>query len=423
MILIPMAADNFNAVQMTDLNVNRLIQQLLDQIVALDTVTETLAGVLATDDYKKSPNDHEESTSLSVEKLEQILAVTQQMVENHQYLLRQSSQQLQQRIRQTDILYTIANQYGETTGTERVLLTALDAVWHKMSLQFAVVILGETELGPFYYQSMRGITDAWQYINNICPFPLWGVLARALLPRLNPDEADFLVIKDIARENLPLVEEFPWLPRKGSLMILPLRADKRTQGAILLGSQAVNAFDDETLCTDYLAIAHQTARVLQLAQMHHELNERSGQLLSLQLFTKSIATAHNYDKLVDVLVEGIFEAMGRVSVSIIFNDQLWHRTIDGSTVIPPQSLRIIDWAMQAGQPIFYDPDDSEGSLERFYYNESGHALVVPILRNERTQGAIQITTNSANRRFEEGDMIVLRTIANCAAIILRDIEE
>jgi GAF domain-containing protein len=268
---------------------------------------------------------------------------------------------------------------------------------------------------------MRGVADAWQYVHNSCPFPLWGVLARALLPRLNPDEPDLLIIRNIAQENLPLAEEFPWIPRNGSLMILPLRADKHAQGAILLGSKEVNAFADELLCADYLAIAYQTARVLQLAQMHLELNERSGQLLSLQLFTKSLATAHNYDKLVDVLVEGIFEAMGRVGVSVIFNDQLWHREIDGTTVIPPHSRRIIDWSMQAGQPIFYDPEDSEGSLERFYYNESGHALVVPILRNERTQGAIQITTTSANRRFEEGDMIVLRTIANCAAIMLRDL--
>lgn len=422
MILIPMAADNISAVQMTDQNVNRLLQDMLEQLAALDTVTETISGVLATNDHPEGRHGSADLEGVSLAKIEQILVVIQQTIENRRYLLRQSSQQLQQRIQQIDILYAIANQYGETIGIERVLLTAMDAVWQKMSLRFIVVILGETELGPYYYQSMRGITDAWQYINNSCPFPLWGVLARALLPRLNPDEADFLIIKDIARENLPLVEEFPWLPRNGSLMILPLRADKRTQGAILLGSQAVNAFADETLCTDYLAIAHQTARVLQLAQMHHELNERSGQLLTLQLFTKSIATAHNYDKLVDVLVEGIFEAMGRVSVSIIFNDQLWHRTIDGSTVLPPQSLRIIDWAMQAGQPIFYDPDDSEGSLERFYYNESGHALVVPILRNERTQGAIQITTNRNNRRFEEGDMIVLRTIANCAAIILRELD-
>jgi len=417
-----MASDNINVVQMTDQAANRLIQDILDQIAALDTVTDKLTSVIATIEHHEKSNIDTAIAPFSVEKLEPILVTIQQTIENRRSLLRQSSQQLRGRIHQTDILYTIANQYGETTDIERVLLTVLDAIWQKMSLRFAVIILGETELGPYYYQSMRGVADAWKYVNSICPFPLWGVLARALLPRLNPDEADFLVIKDIVSENLPLAEEFPWLPRNGSLMILPLRADKRTQGAILLGSQGVDAFADETLCADYLAIAHQAARVLQLAQMYHELNERSGQLLSLQLFTKSIATAHNYDKLVDVLVEGIFEAMGRVSVSIIFNDQLWHRTIDGTTVIPPQSLRIIDWAMQAGQPIFYDPDDSEGSLERFYYNESGHALVVPILRNERTQGAIQITTNRTNRRFEEGDMIVLRTIANCAAIILRDIE-
>ena len=113
--------------------------------------------------------------------------------------------------------------------------------------------------------------------------------------------------------------------------------------------------------------------------------------------------------------------MGRVGVSILFGQQSWHRELHGSSELSDHARRIIDWAMQAGQPIYYDPEDSEGSLERFYYNESGHALIVPIVRNERTQGAIQVTTDGT-RRFEEGDMIVLRTIANCAAIILHDIE-
>lgn len=415
-----MILDNSHVVQMTDQTISHLFQQLQAGIVALDAVTSSLSGVNSTDGHTVDGLVGIENESQQLPYSEKTLANVRQMVESQKQLLQQSSQQLQRRVHQLETLYTIANQYGETTSIDRVLASAMNAVWQKMALQFVVVVLGESELGPYHYHAMRGVANAWQYVNNPCPFPLWGVLARALLPRLNPDEPDFFVVKNIAVDNLPLCEEFPWMPRAGSLMILPLRADKRARGAILLGSQRVDAFADETLCADYLAIAFQTTRVLELAQMNHELNERAGQLLSLQLFTKSIATAHSYAKLVDVLVEGIFEAMGRVGVTILVDGQSWHRELNGSTVLSEHGRRIIDWAMQAGQPIFYDPEDSEGSLERFYYNESGHALVVPILRNERTQGAIQITTDGT-QRFEEGDMIVLRTIANCAAIMLRDI--
>jgi GAF domain-containing protein len=417
-----MASETLSAVQMTDQTINVLLQQLFNQIAALDSITDAVADILAANQSTNATAESSMGATTTSPLSSDILTTVQHSIDLHKQDLHLSSQRLQQRVRQLEILYAIANQYGEASSLDRVLTTAMDAVWQKARLGFVVIILGETELGPYFYHSMRGVPNAWQYVQHPCPFPLWGILARALLPRLNPDEPDYLVVKNIAKENLPLPEEFPWLPRTGSLMILPLRVEKRASGAILLGSPLINAFADRELCVDYLAIAEQTAHMLQLTQMHHELNERAGQLLSLQLFTKSIAAAHNYDKLVDVLVEGIFEAMGRVGVSIIFNNQVWQRTTDGLQTPRHHSQRIIEWAMQAGQPIFYDPEDSEGSLERFYYNDSGHALVVPIVRNERTEGAIQITSDSQGRRFEEGDLIVLRTIANCAAIMLRTVD-
>lgn len=325
---------------------------------------------------------------------------------------------LQQQITQMNLLYRINDLYGTQVSTDRVIETALDAIWQQLPLRFAVVVLGESELGPYRYRKLRGVAEAWHYLNQECPFPLWGILARALLPRLDPNEADYLILNNVAEAKRPLPEEFPWMPLDGSLMVLPLRAEEHVAGAIILGHSHINAFTNQRLCADYYQIAHQTARVLQLAQMHQELNERSNQLLSLQLFTKSIANAHDYDKLVDVIIEGIFEALGRVDVSIILNEQMWHKGVNGNDVIPPHVQRIIDWAMQAGQPIFYDPDDTSGSLERFYYNESGHALIVPIVRNERTLGVIQVLAHHNTRRFEDGDLIVLRTIANCTAVIL-----
>ena len=416
-----MITDNSHVLQMTDQTISRLFQQLQNEIAALDEITAALAGAMKAPAYSANNGTVSNGNSQAFAVSEEFFTPVRQMVESQKQALHQSSHRLQQRIYQLETLYTIANQHGDAKSTDRVLTTAMNAIWQKIPLRFVVMILGESELGPYHYHAMRGVINAWQYVKNQCPFPLWGVLARALLPRLNPDEPDFFIVKDIAAENLPLSEEFPWMPRTGSLMILPLRVDKRARGAILLGGKQANTFADKLLCDDYVAIALQTTRVLELAEMNQELNERAGQLLSLQLFTKSITAAHNYGKLVDVLFEGIFEAMGRVGVSILFGQQSWHRELHGSSELSDHARRIIDWAMQAGQPIYYDPEDSEGSLERFYYNESGHALIVPIVRNERTQGAIQVTTDGT-RRFEEGDMIVLRTIANCAAIILHDIE-
>ena len=416
-----MVQDNLNQSPLTDPATNRLIQQLFGQIQALDGILNTLIDVSAIG-HTDSPSDETFVVSKTfLQEFGTAQQVLQTALEERQTELHESLRLLEQRIRQIELLYTISNQHGDTVGVDRVLQTAIDALWQKIPLRFAVVILGETELGPYTYQIMRGLPDTWQYQHKPCPFPLWGVLARALLPRLNPEEPDYLIIHDIETEQLPLAEEFPWMEHNGSLMILPLRADKRAQGAFLIGSSQTHVFADENLCLDYTTIANHTARTLQLAQMRQELNERSGQLLSLQLFTKSIASVQNYDKLVDVVIEGIFEAMGRVNIFIILGNQVWQRGNDKGQTLPTQIRRIIDWSMQAGQPIFYDLDDAEGSIDRFYYNDSGHALVVPILRNERTHGAIQVFTSSDGPRFEEGDLIVLRTIANCVAIMLPDV--
>lgn len=410
-----MTQDKRNKAQWTDPTFTDLLQQMLHQVNAVSTLTNNTVMLLTTLQEKVSDN------TTAGKEINTAITALQQSAHQQQSVLQKTFTQLEERIHQLSILLTIANQYGEMIGLDQVLATSIDAVWQKMSLRFAAIILGETELGPYTYYATRGIANSSQFLYKTCPFPLWGILARALLPRLNEDEPDYLLINDICGEKLPLQEEFPWMPRDGSLLILPLRAEKRAQGAILLGHEKVNAFHDPVLREDFLAIARQAERVLQLTQMQQELNTRSGQLLSLQLFTKSIAGAKNYDKLVDLLVESIGEALGQVGVTIIFSQQIWHRDTDGHETIPPHIRRIIDWTMQAGQPIFYDPEDTEGSLERFYYNETGHALIVPILRNEQTQGAIQIRTKESSRRFEEGDMIVLRTIANCAAIMLQDI--
>ncbi|MCB0082838.1 MAG: hypothetical protein KDE47_17985, partial [Caldilineaceae bacterium] len=236
-----MILDNSHVGQITDRTIFRLFQQLQDEIAALDKVATTVAGTVTATAYSTVNGARPDGDLHLGANSEEIFVNLQRSLESQKETLHQSSRRLQERVNQLEMLYAIANQYGDATNTDHVLATAMDAIWQKIPLRFLVVILGESELGPYHYHAMRGVASAFQYVRNSCPFPLWGILARALLPRLDPDEPDYLIVKNIADENLPLVDEFPWMPRTGSLMILPLRVDKRARGAILLGGKQANA--------------------------------------------------------------------------------------------------------------------------------------------------------------------------------------
>ena len=93
-----------------------------------------------------------------------------------------------------------------------------------------------------------------------------------------------------------------------------------------------------------------------------------------------------------------------------------------STALSGQVYRLVQWAIQAGQPVFYEPNEIAESPEQFYYNESGRALLVPIVNDERTIGVIHVVAPDRPHRFNEGDMVVLRTIANTASIMLDHIQ-
>lgn len=405
---------------MNEQTITVLLQQILEQVEQLGALTEVSQRRLA---------NHEATLTNGAFRGDeyQRQSLLQQQAGWQQQHLREQMKQLRQRIHQLELLQRITEYTDVHVDVANVLEVGLDVVWEKTPLRFAVFILGEAELGPYTYKSLRGVPDAWRFVGKSCPFPLWGVLARALLPRLDPDEPDYLIIRDIQSAKRPRAEEFPWMPLDGALMILPLRTQERALptrsqeqvvGAILLGAENTTGFDDAELCQDFYTIAHTLARILQIANLRHELDERANQLVSLHLFTRSLTAIHSFDALIENLINGIHETFGRVDVLIYLNERLWAKEASSYNELPLYMRSIIDWTMQAGQPIVYNPDDNAESLERFYYNEAGRALVAPIIRNERTLGVIQIVALEAQRQLEEGDMIVLRTIANVIAIML-----
>jgi GAF domain-containing protein len=424
-----------------------LFQQLSER---LDATVAMLGAVRASvTHYRSSRHVTENDSAIVINSLAEVTQDFAQIGAGLDDALRQ----LRQRIDQLNLLYDITSQLHEQASLDQVIELMMDAMWQKSPLSFAVVILGDTELGPYHYQNMRGVSDSWRFLGRECPFPLWGLLARALIPHLNPDKPDYLIVDDMHTEHRPLQEEFPWMKLEGSLMILPLRIHKAVTGALLLGRNEVHGFENADLCEDYAEISQSAARALQLAQMYQELDKRVSQLVGLQLFTRSMTGVHGFDPIIDGLTQGVVDMVGKAMVHIILDErsiyaekQARQAALGGentmaavgqplldiptlkvymsSTVehqkltdLPAPVNRLVGWTMQAVQPVFYDPNEVE-SAEQFYYNETGRALLVPIVNNDRTIGVMHVVAPDRAQPFDEGDMVVLRTIANTAAMML-----
>ena len=428
---------------MSSRSVITLVQQMSEQVESLQAMLDSVR--LSLSHYRATATLVENAHLITLEAIEQATEAFDQVNVN----LAESLRKLRQRIDHLNLIYDITSQLNDQLSLNQVIELTLDAMWQKAPLSFAVVILGDTELGPYHYHNLRGVSDAWQFSGKECPFPLWGILARALIPQLDPARPDYLIVNDIHAEHRPLPEEFPWMKLEGSLMILPLRIQKTVTGALLLGRSEVNSFSDADLCEDYVEIAKSTARVLQLSQIHRELQERVSQLVGLQLLTRSLTNTKHFHEVLQVLTQSLGEIAGKATVSLILDSRVTQRSqvesrpslSENSSFGPaqlkvytvpihenqkavelsPYLVRLVGWAIQAGQPVFYDPQENSESPEQLYYNESGRGLFVPISNNDRTIGVIHIVAPDRPQRFDEGDMVILRTIANTVAIMLNHI--
>lgn len=324
------------------------------------------------------------------------------------------------------------------------LTQLMDALWQRHPLAFAALVLGETELGPYFYHDLRGVLDARRYWKKQCPLPLWGELAHALVRPLDSTEPDYLLINDIAREDRPKPEEFPWMPRRGSVLFLPLRKENIAIGALILGGGTPDYFADPELRLELIEFAQIAARVVIGAQVQEELQERSGQLVGLQLFTRMLAASQSSPRILSIVLNGIAELMSATTVLIVFHRALIDEALVRLAMETPgarslhdliyvsrsendpvtllnQLQRLLLWTIDAGQSLFLDPSQPLESPDNLYYNESGQALITPIMVGDLPLGAIYIEAASDAPAYSEEDMVVMRTAVNMVAILLQRI--
>lgn len=349
---------------------------------------------------------------------------------------------LRRNLDQINFLYDTSRRLGQNLALREVLSLLVEILWRRQ-YGFVVILLGETELGPYVYHEMRGVTDPLRFLGKQCPLPLWGELAHALVRRLDPEEADYVIISDLANSARPKPQEFPWLEHEGSMMIVPLRKDHIAMGALILGRRETNGFDDVESCVELVEIAGAAAMSLYNAQVRHELQDRADQLVGLQLFTRSLPIT---DSLCDMLVataSGIADLLVGVEVFVLILRKQLPDLLSGGSLphfinLPWTDLcilsnrpqpsgdllhtslhRLVMWTIEAGQALFFNPQQEYAAPEDLYYNEAGQALLVPLSSGDDALGAILAVSRDPSRHFNENDMVVVRTMANIAAAVIK----
>jgi transcriptional regulator with GAF, ATPase, and Fis domain len=151
-----------------------------------------------------------------------------------------------------------------------------------------------------------------------------------------------------------------------------------------------------------------------------------------------MAATHSYREAVETLLRHVVDISGKGSAFLLMNRQaaldqpspsspgdgtpaieIFHQSSDDLAALSPDVYRLALWSLEAGQPLFFDPESSLAFPEELYYNDSGRAVMVPLLSDETPIGVLHVVATVARRRFDESDMIVLRTIASSASIALR----
>lgn len=370
-------------------------------------------------------------------------------------LIVESIHNLYQNINRINILAEITRDLKGKHQLSEVVDATLDAVWKRSFLQYVVLILGKTDLGPYYYAGMRGTPNPWTYLLRECPFPLSGVLAETILRRRMPDEPDYVYLENLQESDRLSPAEFPWLPRDGSLLMVPLRCGGQAVGALMLGSETVDAFSDVNRCTDIYDIASISAEAVQQAQMHQEVNTNAEKLVNVQLITRELAMADSFEQLDEILTHVLPDVSGKITAQLYLHDNFQYLDAERNACLSGREIshaedemqntpvqlhlsslgqaqdvsneaskviELLNWSVNAGQPLFYNVDSLDGETKNHLYEDVGSAAIVPVIEKQNVYGVIHVVSCNRHSYLDESDMVILRTIANAAALSLAKIQ-
>ena len=239
-----------------------------------------------------------------------------------------------------------------------------------------------------------------------------------------------VVIHDVETDPVHLRNEL--LPETRSEMALPLVVGERIIGALDVQSREANVFDAEARAI-LQSLADQVAVAVENATLFQEIQERVGELTTVNRISQLVSRTQTLDELFEVLGQEMVQiGVIQGGLAVVGRDGLVHTPVvvrRGQVVASPPPMPIANdvngYVLRTGQILRIDERAQEHARQLGIVLPSEQTkclLAVPMLLGDEIIGVITLYSVDRENGFDDSHVRQLTTLAAYIAVKIRNAE-
>ena len=329
--------------------------------------------------------------------------------------LAESSNRLNTRLKETELLLDVARIAGETPELKDALSLIVETVSRKLSTEFCAVFLLYPEIEMFVLEAANVAED----LSNIS-LPLDSYIARSVLETMKP-----VLVNDMAE----IGQESALCGRCKSFIAAPILRENTCKGILFLGRSSAGLFSPDEKNTAMI-LAHTTGAVVKNAELYSTAKRQLSQLSVTYELNRLLTSVYKPEELLGTISNEIAKLSGaRICIIRLLEDE--DLNIKSCYGISPgeteeKSLKvgegIAGWVVREGRPLFVEdisklPEELKPKTIR-----ARSAICVPLRVGDRIIGTLGIYDKSgesgAPKPFDLDDLKMAEGFASMSAITI-----
>ncbi|MDA8388264.1 MAG: PAS domain S-box protein, partial [Nitrospiraceae bacterium] len=329
--------------------------------------------------------------------------------------LEESSDKLNARLKETELLLDVARIAGATPELKEALAQIVGTVSRELGTEFCAIFLLYPEIGMFVLEA----TNVEETLSNIS-LPLDSGIAKAVLDAMKP----------VLVEDASLLSGADGLcGRCKSLIVAPIPRDNVCKGILVLGRPAAGGFGPDEKNTAMI-LAHTTGAVVRNAELYSTTKRQLKQLSVTYELNRLLTSVYNPEDLLSTISTEIAKLSGaRICViRLLEGERLNIKSSYGITSeeTEERSLNlgegIAGWVAREGRPLFVEdiaklPEDLRPRTIKVK-----SAICVPLRVGGRIIGTLGIYDKAgesgAPKPFDLEDLNMAEGFASMSAITI-----